>query len=74
MSELNLNDKEIDVLAKVQSRLIQSLVETSKIAEKAKGWDKITWGRSSSMKAELGRLVKLEDTLEIGLDQRLATQ
>ena len=75
MSELNLNDKEIDMLAKVQSKLIQSFVETSKIAEKdIKSWDKITWGRSSSKEAELGRFIKLEDKLEIGLDQRLATQ
>jgi len=74
MSELNLNDKEIDVLTKVQSKLMQSFVEKAKILDAAKSWDEISWGRSSSMEAELGRLIRLEDKIQIGMDPRQATK
>ena len=74
MSELNLNDKEIDMLAKVQSKLIQSFVDEAKILNVAKSWDEITWGRSSSKEAELGKLIRLEDKIQIGMDPRVATK
>lgn len=66
-----LTDAQLKSMSNIQSTLLKGISDVAKLGGlAAKSWDKVTWGRSSSMRNDIGDVVTYKDDLSVALDPR----
>ena len=66
-----LTDAQLKSLSNIQSALLKGISNVVKLGGlAAKSWDKVTWGRSSSVRGDMGDLITYKDDLSVSLDPR----